>query len=94
MEIVLNGKKYTALRVKTRVLRQAIAINEKIDFENLKVKDLDELVTFVCGVYGNKFTLDEFYDGLDADKLTDTLNNAINGIINPATDTLTKFPTE
>ena len=92
MEIVLNGKKFTALRIKTRALRQAIAINEKIDFENLKVKDLDELVAFVCDIYGNKFTLDQFYDGLDADKLTDTLSNAINGIINPATDTLNKFP--
>lgn len=89
---IIETKIYTALKVKTRALREAISINQKIDFKNLKDTDLDELVDFVCGIYGNKFTQDEFYDGLDADKLTKTLNNAINGIISPATDTLNKFP--
>ncbi|WP_373844771.1 phage tail assembly chaperone G [Clostridium sp.] len=92
MEIVLNNKTYAMPKVKTRILRRAIEINENIDFNNLKTKDLDGLVDFVVELYGNKFTRDDFYDGLDADKLIETLNNSINGIIGNLGNKLKQFP--
>ncbi|HBN05664.1 MAG TPA: hypothetical protein DD434_07745 [Bacteroidales bacterium] len=92
MEIVLNDKTYVMPGVKTRILRKAMEINENIDFNNLKTKDLDGLVDFVVELYGNKFTRDDFYDGLDADKLIETLNNSINGIVGNLGNKLNQFP--
>lgn len=92
MELVLNDKTYVMSKVKTRMLRKAIEINEKIDFNNLKTKDLDGLVDFVVELYGNKFSRDDFYDGLDADKLIETLNNSINGIVGTMGNKLEEFP--
>ena len=69
MDIVLNYKTYVMPKVKTRMLRKAVEVNEKIDFNNLKTQDLDELIDFVVSLYGNQFTRDEFYDELDADQL-------------------------
>jgi len=94
MDLVLGSKTYTANKVKTRMLRRAIEINEKIDYSNLKVKDLDELVDFVCELYGNEFTRDTFYDELEADKLVQTLTESINGILGGAAEKLNTFPAE
>ncbi|MEY8762475.1 MULTISPECIES: phage tail assembly chaperone G [Clostridium] len=92
MEIVLNNKTYVMPKVKTRMLRKAIEINENIDFSNMKTKDLDGLVDFIVDLYGNKFSRDNFYDGLDADKLIETLNNSINGIVGNLGNKLKEFP--
>ncbi|WP_446898845.1 phage tail assembly chaperone G [Clostridium sp. LBM24168] len=92
MEIVLNNKTYVMPKVKTRMLRKAIEINENIDFSNMKTKDLDGLVDFIVDLYGNKFTRNNFYDGLDADKLIGTLNNSINGIVGNLGNKLKEFP--
>lgn len=92
MELVLNDKTYVMPKVKTRMLRRAIEISESINFNNLKIKDLDGLVDFVVELYGNKFSRDDFYDGLDADKLIETLNNSINGIVGNLGQKLNEFP--
>lgn len=92
MDVVLNYKTYVMPKVKTRMLRKAVEVNEKIDFNNLKTQDLDELIDFVVSLYGNQFTRDEFYDELDADKLIETLNNSINGIVGTMSDKLNEFP--
>ncbi|MCH3964549.1 MAG: hypothetical protein LKE46_09760 [Clostridium sp.] len=92
MEITLNNKTYVMPKVKTRMLRKAIEINENIDFSNMKTKDLDGLVDFIVELYGNKFTRDNFYDGLDADKLIETLNSSINGIVGNLGNKLNEFP--
>jgi hypothetical protein len=49
-------------------------------------------VDFIVELYGNKFTRDNFYDGLDADKLIETLNNSINGIVGNLGNKLKEFP--
>ena len=92
MDIVLNDRTYVMPKVKTRMLRKAVKKKKKIDFNNLKTKDLDELIDFVVDLYGNQFTRDEFYDELDADKLIETLNSSINGIVGTMTDKLNEFP--
>ena len=92
MDVVLNDKTYVMPKVKTRMLRKAVEVNEKIDFNNLKTQNLDELVDFVVSLYGNQFTRDDFYDELDADKLIETLNNSINGIVGTMSDKLNEFP--
>ena len=92
MDIVLNDRTYVMPKVKTRMLRKAVEVNEKIDFNNLKTQDLDELIDFVVSLYGDQFTRDEFYDEFDADQLIETLNNSINGIVGTMSDKLNEFP--
>lgn len=94
MELKLGEKTYTSLNVKARMLREAITITSKMNMDSLKVEDLDELVEFVCKIYGNKFTLDNFYDELDADLLQSTLADAIQGVVGGATDKLNTFPSK
>ena len=53
MNIILGDKTYVAKPAKARMFRQAIEINEKIDFNNLTTKGLDELIGFVCTIYGD-----------------------------------------
>jgi len=86
MQIMLNGKTYVANTVKARMFRKALEINEKINFSDLKTKDLDALVDVIVEFYGSKFTRDDLYDGLDADKLIPTLTESINGIVGGVTD--------
>lgn len=88
MELTLNDKTYVANTVKARMFRKAIEINEQIDFNQLKAKDLDTLIDFMVGAYGNQFTRDELYDGLDADKLIPTLSESISGIVNGVAEKL------
>ena len=81
MDLKLNDKTYVASAVKARMFRKAIEISEKINFEKMKAKDLDELIDFIVELYGKQFTRDDLYDGLPAEKLTSTLSESINGIV-------------
>jgi len=90
MNIILGEKTYVAKPAKARMFREAIAINEKIDFSNLTTEALDDLIGFVCTIYGNQFTIDDVYDGLDADKLVSTLSKSISGVVSGVTEKLEK----
>ena len=86
MDVKLNDKTYTTNSVKARIFRKAVEINEKKNFNDLKVEDFDELVDFVVELYGNQFTRDEFYDGLESDKLIITLVESITRTISGTTE--------
>ena len=88
MNIVLNDKTYVAQPAKARVFRQAIAINEKIDFSNLTTEALDELIGFVRKIYGDQFTIDDVYDGLNANELVATMSKSISGVMSGVTEKL------
>lgn len=92
MNLELGGKTFISKKVKTRILREAIAITENLDFNNLKIADLDQLVNFVCRIYGDQFDADFLYDNLDADLLAETLANAVQGVVSPSTNVLATFP--
>lgn len=92
MELKLGDKTYVVTKIKARMLRRSIEIGETIDFEKLSSKDVDVLSDFVCETFGNQFTRDEFYDGLDSDKLLDTLFAVNNRIRGGAEDVLATFP--
>ena len=87
-------KTFTSLNVKTKTMRKALALIERVDFFHLKAKDLDDVVDYICEVYHNQFTREEFYDGLDANLLTETLDKALNDIVDGAKDRLDTFPSK
>ena len=88
----LNDKNYAMPTVKAKVLRKALTLNEKMDFNDLKSKDLDELINFVCELYGNKFSVDDVYEYLDAKDLIPTLINSIQSIVGETANKLNEFP--
>lgn len=55
--------------------RQLLKFDETIDYSNMNVEDHDEVVGFVCNVFRNQFTVDEFYEGIPAHETIDTIIN-------------------
>lgn len=82
IELEVNGEDriFVAPSVKARMLRNALAIKNKIDFSDIEEKELDELVNFVCDAFGNQFTVDQCYDGVKIEDfmplITEVMNKA------------------
>lgn len=91
-EDITEIKTFTNNKVKSRILRNAIELSETMNFNDLKGTDIDLLVDFICGIYHDKFTRNEFYDGLPANLMIDTVTNIIEDIVNGAVDKLDTFP--
>lgn len=85
IELMINGEKkvFTTSFISAKKLRKTLAISEKIG-KTLTPKDLDEIVEYEVDLYNNQFTVDEFYDGVDASvilkKAVEDINNVINGL--------------
>lgn len=52
-----------------RVVRDAVALQEKLTKETLTTQLLDEMVNFAVKLFSNQFTADEVYGGTDPGKL-------------------------
>ena len=91
-EEIVEQKTFVTNKIKARLVRRAPEITQGVDFNNLTPESLDKLIDFVCEVYKFKFTRDELYDGLDADKLIPTLLDTIQGIMADVTSRLENFP--
>jgi hypothetical protein len=66
--------------VKGRMFRRVIEIYKKYNLDDLDPETLDVLVDFIVECFNGQFTRDEFYDGIPADELIDTILNFINKI--------------
>ena len=94
MELQLNDKTFVSVAIKGRVFRNALVVKEEVDFDDLSVAGLDKMVDFICGVYGNKFTSDEVYDGLEIDEIWKVFERTMSCSLGGVTETLDRFPTE
>lgn len=66
--------------ISARLIRQA---PELADIPNNPgPEDMDKMVQYVVKVYGEQFTLDQYWDGVDARKFLSTTSEVINAIIN------------
>lgn len=77
-------KNYTVSFIKARMFRKAISFGKTMDFDNLGVDQIDELVGFVCDLFNNQFTVDEFYDGLPVDEFMSTIIEAMHSVTGAA----------
>lgn len=86
LEINGQNKTFVAPFIKGRMVRRTIEISKSLNLKDLSAEELDRMVDYVVEVYGNQFTRDEFYDGIEAPKLlptiTDTLNTVIGKVAN------------
>ena len=71
----VNGEDriFSAPFVSARHFRKLMEFDEVIDYTDLDVKSTDKLVGFVCEVFDNQFTIDEFYDGIPSHQLMSTI---------------------
>lgn len=92
MEIILNEKTYIISAPKARMVRRAVEIVDEVNFDNLKATDLDNLVGYIVDLFNKQFTVDDVYDGLDAEKLIPTLLDSINGVVGQMGAKLGQFP--
>lgn len=76
-------KVFTTSFVSGKKLRKTLEISKKIG-KSLTPEDLDELVEYEVDLYNNQFTVDQFYEGIDASvilkKALEDINNVISGL--------------
>lgn len=68
----VTTKEFESVRLKGRAFKQVLEIKDKISKKTegeFAEEDIDELVKVVLIVFGNKFTYDEFYDGVFAEDI-------------------------
>jgi hypothetical protein len=71
LTLFLNGeeKKFTIPFVSGMVWRKWIELRAKSDINNLKPEEIDQIVELIVHAFGNRFTLEEFYEGIPWDKV-------------------------
>lgn len=82
-------KTFMAPFVPTRIVRTVLEMQTRMDFNNLKPDEMDEMVNLVCQVFRNQFTMDEFYDGLPADEFEETLLSVMNAVSGRTNEVIT-----
>jgi hypothetical protein len=82
-----NGKEKTEKKMYI-----ALAMTEIIDTKNMKTADVDSLMNYIVDLFGRQFTIDDIYDGLDADKIQSTLLECVGGIVGTMGAKLEQFP--
>jgi hypothetical protein len=87
---------FVALPARGRLVRKAMELAERLSDENgdprLDLPTLDELLQLTVDIYGNKFTLDDLYDGILAENLMPTAMDTLNFVMGKLTDTADKSP--
>lgn len=73
-------KVFTVPFVKGRMFRRVIELNKKHNLNDIDVETLDTLVAFVVECFNGQFTIDEFYDGIPAEELIETVLGIIEKI--------------
>jgi hypothetical protein len=66
-------KLYTVDKVKALFLRKVLEQDTRIDYTEMKLDAVDELVGLCVDVFGHQFTVNEFYEGLNVDELFTTI---------------------
>lgn len=85
VDIRIDGEKktFSPVFVSARHMRKALELRTDLDFTNLAAEDLDQVVAFICEVYGGQFTIDDVYDGMNNDELDTFIGDTLLTVIYP-----------
>lgn len=73
--LINNEEKTFAIPfVSAMVFRKFIEYKSRMNIQNLKADEIDELAGLVVLAFGNQFTLEEFYNGIPHDELMETID--------------------
>lgn len=67
-----NNQTYTVPFISARMLRNTLDLVDRVDAVNPTTKEVDQIVDYMVELFGNKFTRDQYYDGLEASQLLPT----------------------
>lgn len=78
-----KDKTFTNDFVPGRIFRNALLINKKMKdgATEISAELFDELIEFCVTAFGNQFTIDEFWDGIDARYLDSEVMRVYNEIL-------------
>ncbi|PEL80017.1 phage tail assembly chaperone G [Bacillus wiedmannii] len=76
--------------IPARLIRQAPELADIPD--NPGPEDMDKMVQFVVKVFDEQFTLDQYWDGVDARKFLSTTSEVINTVINETVEAASGIP--
>ncbi len=90
MEIILKkdkkDKAYTTGFISARMVRRTIEVSQGVDFDNISPEELDKLIDYIVELFGNQFTRDDVYDGLQSKDLIPTITKCINEVVGEMTE--------
>ena len=94
LTLVINGKEkiFHTGRITGRHVRSAIELSERLSAADTTLVLVDDYIAWICELYGNKFTPDEYIDGIDGDKYMSTLMKTANDIITGLYNSIDKLP--
>jgi hypothetical protein len=83
LTLVIDGKEknFTAPFISGRMLRKTLDIAKTTNFDNVDGSTLDDLADYVCELFKGQFSQDEFYDGIEANKLLSTVIYCVNEVV-------------
>lgn len=94
LNLVIENKQKTFIPtfISGRIVRDVTKILPKLQEGNITTELIDELVGMMTVIYSNQFTVDEFYDGIEASKLLSTITDTLNFVMYGITTRIDKLP--
>lgn len=81
-----EAKEFKAPFISGRMLRKTMEFQKKVATTDIAPELLDQLADYVVELYGKQFTQDEFYDGIEAQKMLTTIMSSLNEVVNGANE--------
>lgn len=94
MKIKIDGKdkEFKINFISAKMLKKTIELQEKAENKDLDIDILDELVDYIVEIYGNKFTADEFYEGVDVSDIFPIYHDAVKQVMEKFQSKIELFP--
>lgn len=84
MKITLNidnkNREFVTPFISGRKLRDTFKLAKMASTNDYDEKILDEMVKYIVDMFGKQFTFDQFYDGIEANKIMPTFTDLVNEI--------------
>lgn len=89
IELLISGEKkeFVCGFIPGRIFRKTIEMQKKLQGE-INETVLDAMVEYVVDLFGKQFTVDQFYDGIDARKMLPTIVKCVNEVIEGGAESL------
>lgn len=81
LKINNKDKEFMTPFISGRKLRDTFAVSKKVEKLSQDETMLDEMVNYIVDIFGKQFTLDEFYDGIEANKIISTFTDLVEEIV-------------
>lgn len=83
IKLLINGeeKTFKVNFISGKKLRDTMAMSEEMEGKLQTATVLDEMVDYLVALFDKQFTRDEFYNGIESDKMMDTFTECVRGVV-------------